>query len=49
MLEGLWRLHALGARSALVTSLHDNEAASELYESGGFRTLDREYLYGRKF
>ena len=48
MLEGLWRLRALGARSALVTSLHDNEAASGLYESVGFRTVDRECLYGRK-
>jgi mycothiol synthase len=48
MLEGLRRLRALGARSALVTSLHDNEAASGLYGAVGFRTVDREYLYGKK-
>ena len=48
MLEGLRRLRALGARSALVSALHDNEAASGLYESVGFRTVDREYLYGKK-
>jgi mycothiol synthase len=48
MLEGLRRLRAMGASSALVTSLHDNEAASGLYESVGLRTVDREYLYGKK-
>jgi mycothiol synthase len=48
VLEGLRMLRALGASSALVTSLHDNEAASGLYESVGFRTVDREYLYGKK-
>ena len=48
MLEDLRRLRALGASSVLVTSLHDNEAASRLYESVGFRTVNREYLYGKK-
>jgi mycothiol synthase len=48
MLEGLRRLRALGASSVLVTSLHDNVAASGLYESVGFRTVNREYLYGKK-
>lgn len=48
MLEGLRRLRERGARSALVTAVHDNEAARSLYESVGFETVNREYLYGRK-
>ena len=48
MLEGLRRLRALGARSAFVTALHGNRAAASLYESVGFRTVYREYLYGKK-
>ena len=48
MLEGFQRLRALKAPSALVTSLHDNEGASALYEPVGFRTVERKYLYGKK-
>ena len=48
MLEGLWRLRALGAENALVTYISGNDAAARLYESAGFRVVDRECLYGRK-
>lgn len=48
MLEGLHRLRELGARSAAVTAIHDNESAAGLYESVGFRTVNRERLYGKK-
>ena len=47
-LEGLQRLQRLGARTALVTALHDNEAAAKLCESVGFGTVNREWLYGKK-
>ena len=48
MLEGLLRLVDLGAHTALVAALHDNEAAWSLYESVGFETANTERLYGRK-
>jgi len=48
MLEGLHRLRNLGARAAAVTAIHDNETAAGLYESVGFRTVNRERLYGKK-
>ena len=48
MLEGLHRLRELGARTAAVTAIHDNESAAGLYESVGFRTVNRECLYGEK-
>ena len=48
MCEGLRRLRELGAQTALVTAIHDNEAARSLYESVGFETVNRERLYGRK-
>ncbi|HJQ28892.1 MAG TPA: GNAT family N-acetyltransferase [Rubrobacter sp.] len=48
MLEGLHRLREQGARSAFVTAIHDNDAASGLYESVGFRTVNRERLYRKK-
>ena len=48
MLEGLHRLRDLGARAAAVTAIHDNDSAIGLYESVGFRTVNRERLYGKK-
>lgn len=48
MLEGLHRLRDLGARVAAVIAMHDNEAAAGLYESVGFRTVNRDRLYGKK-
>jgi mycothiol synthase len=48
MLEGLRRLRELGAHTALVTAVHDNEAARSLYQSVGFHTVNRERLYGKK-
>jgi ribosomal protein S18 acetylase RimI-like enzyme len=48
MCEGLRRLRDLGAQTAFVTAIHDNEAARSLYESVGFHTANRERLYGKK-
>jgi GNAT superfamily N-acetyltransferase len=48
MHEGLRRLRELGAHTAFVIALHDNEAARCLYESVGFETVNTERLYGRK-
>jgi len=48
MLEGLRRLRAFGAESALITYIGGNEPAARLYESVGFEAVDREHLYGRK-
>jgi mycothiol synthase len=48
MHEGLRRLRGLGARTALVTAIHDNVAARSLYESVGFESVNRERLYGKK-
>ena len=48
MLEGLQRLHRLGARTVFVTALSDNRPAAGLYESVGFRTANTERLYGKK-
>jgi ribosomal protein S18 acetylase RimI-like enzyme len=41
LLEGLRRLRARGARTAIVYSVADNTPAVRLYESVGFRTRDR--------
>jgi mycothiol synthase len=48
MHEGLRRLRELGAHTAFVTAVHDNEAARSLYESVGFQTVNRERLYGKQ-
>jgi mycothiol synthase len=48
MLEGLRRLQELGARTAAVTAIHDNEAAIRLYNSVGFRTVNRERFFCKK-
>jgi mycothiol synthase len=48
MHEGLRRLRELGARTAFVLAVHDNEAARNLYESVGFETVNTERLYGKK-
>jgi mycothiol synthase len=48
MLEGLRRLRARGATSAIVYSVGDNEAARKLYESVGFRTIARIYYYSKQ-
>jgi mycothiol synthase len=42
MVEGMARLKALGARKAFVNSLHDSLPANRLYESSGFRLVDRQ-------
>jgi ribosomal protein S18 acetylase RimI-like enzyme len=42
MLEGLRRLKALGARKAFVNSLATSLPANRLYESSGFRLVDRQ-------
>jgi mycothiol synthase len=47
MLEGLRRLRERGAESAIVVSVGSNEASRRLYESVGFETFDKEYLYGK--
>jgi ribosomal protein S18 acetylase RimI-like enzyme len=47
MQEGLRRLRAIGAQTAFVTTIHDNEAARSLYESVDFYTINRERLYGK--
>ncbi|HKV83079.1 MAG TPA: N-acetyltransferase [Ktedonobacterales bacterium] len=47
MFEGQRRLRALGARTAIVYTNGDNIPAIPLYESAGFRIVDRDYLYQR--
>jgi ribosomal protein S18 acetylase RimI-like enzyme len=42
MLEGMARLKALGARKAFVNSLATSLPANRLYESSGFRLVDRQ-------
>jgi ribosomal protein S18 acetylase RimI-like enzyme len=49
MYEGLRRRRELGAHTAFVTALHDNEPARNLYESVGFEAVNRERLYGQKY
>jgi mycothiol synthase len=46
--EGLGRLRDSGAESAQILCVHGNDAALRLYESAGFRVVDKEYTYGRK-
>ncbi len=41
MVEGLRRLRALGAHTALVNTYYEDEPAIRLYESLGFREVDR--------
>jgi mycothiol synthase len=48
MLEGLRRLKACGAQTALVTSEGSNQAALALYQSVGFRIINRDYGYVKK-
>jgi ribosomal protein S18 acetylase RimI-like enzyme len=48
MLEGLRRLKALGARTAIVYSVGDNTASIRLYESVGFRTITRNRYYSKR-
>lgn len=45
MMEGLRRLKALGAESALVNTGHQNESGTALYLSVGFEIVDRSYIY----
>jgi ribosomal protein S18 acetylase RimI-like enzyme len=49
MFEGLRRRRELGAHTAFVTALHDNEPARNLYESVGSEAVNRERLYGQKY
>jgi ribosomal protein S18 acetylase RimI-like enzyme len=48
MLEGLRRLKAHGARTAIVYSVGDNVASVRLYESVGFRTITKNYYYSKR-
>jgi ribosomal protein S18 acetylase RimI-like enzyme len=48
MLEGLRRLRARGSETALVTSEGLNEASQALYQSVGFRIINRDYDYVRR-
>src|SRR6266545_2608416 len=48
MLEGLRRLKAYGANTAIVYSYGDNEAAIKLYESVGFGIVKREHFYRKR-
>jgi mycothiol synthase len=45
MLEGLWRLRAAGAETAIVYTSANNRPAVALYESVGFRLYDEEHYY----
>jgi len=48
LLEGLRRLAARGARTAIVNTNEGNAAARALYTSVGFRVHDRFLTYARK-
>lgn len=48
MLEGLRRLQALGARTAIVYSVEANTASTGLYQSVGFRPVGRDLTYAKK-
>jgi len=48
MLEGLRRLKARGAQTAIVYSAGANPASIKLYESVGFRTLTRNFYYSKR-
>jgi ribosomal protein S18 acetylase RimI-like enzyme len=48
MLEGLRRLKAHGAQTAIVYSVGDNIASIGLYTSVGFQTLTRYYYYSKR-
>jgi mycothiol synthase len=48
MLEGLRRLKAHGARTAIVYSAGDNPASIRLYESVGFRSIARNDYYSKR-
>lgn len=47
MFEGQRRLRELGAGTAIVLTNGDNEPAIALYQSAGFRIVDREHVYDR--
>ncbi len=47
MLEGLRRLRACGAKTAIVYSVGDNEAAVRLYQSAGFQPVVRDYDWSK--
>lgn len=48
MAEGLRRLKARGAETAIVYSTSGNPAATRLYESLGMAVVDRAWLYGKQ-
>jgi ribosomal protein S18 acetylase RimI-like enzyme len=48
MLEGLRRLRARGSETAFVTSEGLNVAALALYQSVGFRIINRDYDYVKR-
>lgn len=48
MTEGLWRLSVLGAQTALVNTFHEDEPAVRLYESLGFREIERFYEWTKQ-
>ncbi len=47
MLESLRRVKAQGMETAIVCADHDNAAAQRLYESVGFRMVNRLRLYAK--
>jgi mycothiol synthase len=47
IVEGLRRLRAAGARTAIVFTPRQNEPAQRLYQSAGFQIVASEYLYER--
>jgi len=48
MMEGLRRLHALGATTACVLNWYDKVAPAKLYDQLGFRELDRNYQWQKQ-
>lgn len=48
ILEGLRRLKARGARTAVVYSYGANEASTKLYAATGFRTIHKDYDYQKR-
>ncbi|HEU4324223.1 MAG TPA: GNAT family N-acetyltransferase [Roseiflexaceae bacterium] len=47
MAEGLRRLQLQGAQTAVVASMHNNDASNALYESLGFTEFCRDYAWDR--
>ena len=48
LFAGLQRMKAFGAEQAFVLCRGDNQAAATLYQSLGFKAVNREYDYAKK-